>query len=248
VPTTLRPEEAYGFSPIDRADCRDKLASLRNEGIYTPPSLRGSLAYPGNAGGPNWGGVAIDPVNGVAFVNAMRAPARVQLVPRAEFDALDWKSVVYPTELYPMKGTDYGVKRGPILSSFGAPCVPPPWGTLAAVDLATGEKRWEVTLGTTRDQAPWPLWFANGAPNLGGTLATAGGLVFIGATTDKYIRAFDAANGREIWRERIPYTANATPMSYRLRARGKQYVVIAAGGHGWSEPGDALLAFALPGK
>jgi quinoprotein glucose dehydrogenase len=114
------------------------------------------------------------------------------------------------------------------------------------VDLASGETLWESTLGTTRDQAPWPLWLDLGAPNLGGPLATAGGLVFIGATTDKFFRAFDARGGDEVWRFRIPYTANATPISYRLRPEGRQFVVIAAGGHGWSEPGDALLAFALP--
>src|SRR5262249_56057013 len=85
-----------------------------------------------------------------------------------------------------------------------------------------------------------------GAPNLGGALAPAGGLVFIGATTDKFFRAFDAKTGREIWTKRLPYTANATPMTYRLRSDGKQFVVIASGGHGWSQPGDALMAFALP--
>jgi quinoprotein glucose dehydrogenase len=103
-----------------------------------------------------------------------------------------------------------------------------------------------VSLGTTRDQAPWPLWFDLGAPNLGGPLATAGGLVFIGATTDRFFRAFAAASGEEIWRFRIPYTANSSPITYRLRQNGRQYVVVAAGGHGWSQPGDALLAFSLP--
>jgi len=246
APLALPPEEAWGFTPIDRADCRERLSAMRNEGIYTPPSLRGSIVYPGNAGGPNWGGISLDPVGAVAYVNQMRAPTVATLIPRAEFDQLDYESAVYPTELAPMRGSPYGIERGPILSNFGAPCVAPPWGTLSAVDLRSGQVRWEVTLGTTRDQAPWPLWFDNGAPNLGGSLATAGGLVFIGATTDKFFRAFDAGTGDEIWRQRIPYTANATPISYRLSESGRQYVVVAAGGHGWSEPGDALLAFALP--
>jgi quinoprotein glucose dehydrogenase len=105
---------------------------------------------------------------------------------------------------------------------------------------------WVSTLGTTRDQAPFPLWFEYGAPNLGGSIATASGLIFIGATTDKFLRAFDSATGEEIWTQRLPYTANATPLTYRLRPDSKQYVVVAAGGHGWSEPGDALMAFALP--
>jgi quinoprotein glucose dehydrogenase len=246
IPTGLPPESAWGFTPLDKRDCRQKLSEIRNEGIFTPPSLKGSIVYPGNAGGPNWGGLALDPERGVAYVNAMRAPTVARLIPRSEAAQLDYAGAAYPNELYPMEGSPYALSRGPLLSSFGAPCVPPPWGTLLAVDLASGETRWQVTLGTTRDQAPWPLWFDLGAPNLGGPLATAGGVVFIGATTDKFFRAFDAADGDEIWRYRIPYTANSSPMTYRLRQNGRQFVVIAAGGHGWSQPGDALLAFALP--
>jgi quinoprotein glucose dehydrogenase len=246
IPSALPPESAWGFTPIDRADCREKLAAIRNEGVYTPPSLEGSIVYPGNAGGPNWGGLALDPERGVAYVNSMRAPTVAKLIPREQAEGLDYAGAAYPNELYPMEGAPYALSRGPLLSSFGAPCVPPPWGTLQAVDLVTGATLWEATLGTTRDQAPWPLWFDLGAPNLGGPLATAGGLVFIGATTDKFFRAFDAASGDEIWRFRIPYTANSSPITYRLRHNGRQFVVVAAGGHGWSEPGDALLAFALP--
>lgn len=245
-PLELRPEDAFGFTPFDRADCREKIEGLRHEGIFTPPTLEGSIQYPGNAGGPNWGGVSIDPERGLLFVNMMRTAAVNQLVPREEFAKLDPASAAYPNELYPMEGAPYGIRRGPLLSDWGAPCVPPPWGTLTAVDLRSGAVRWESTLGTTRDQAPWPLWLDLGAPNLGGSLATAGGLVFIGATTDKFFRAFDAESGEEIWRARIPFTANATPMSYRLRPDGRQFVVVAAGGHGWSEPGDAVIAFALP--
>jgi quinoprotein glucose dehydrogenase len=248
VPTRVTASDAYGFTPIDRRDCREKIAALHNDGLFTPPSLEPSIVYPGTAGGPNWGGTSIDESKGVAYVNTMRAAMVAQLIPREEFERLDWRSVQYPTELYPMTGSPYGVKRGPLLSRFGAPCIPPPWGTLAAVDLKTGQKKWEVTLGTTRDQAPFPLWFKLGAPNLGGTLATAGGVVFVGATTDKFFRAFDAETGALLWDFRTPYTANATPMTYRLRKNGKQFVVVAAGGHGWSEPGDALLAFALPGE
>ncbi|MDJ0786328.1 MAG: pyrroloquinoline quinone-dependent dehydrogenase [Myxococcota bacterium] len=245
-PARLDPEDAHGFTPIDRGDCREKLERYRNEGIFTPPSLEGSIQFPGNAGGPNWGGVSIDPERGLLFVNQMRNAAIVTLVPRDEFEALDPASAVYPDELFPMRGAGFGAKRGPLLSSFGAPCNPPPWGVLSAVDLRSGEVLWESVLGTSRDQAPWPLWFESGAPNLGGTLATAGRLVFIAATTDKFLRAFDAETGEEIWNVRIPYTGNATPMTYRLEPTGRQFVVLAAGGHGWSEPGDALLAYALP--
>jgi quinoprotein glucose dehydrogenase len=222
------------------------IAGMRSDGIYTPPGLEPMIQYPGNAGGPNWGGVSIDPTRGVLYVNSMRVPSVVQLLPRAEFEKLDASSVHYPEMLAPMKGTPYGLRISPLLGPLGAPCNPPPWGVMQAVDLKSGKLLWESRLGTTRDQAPFPLWLPLGAPNLGGSIATAGGLVFIGATTDKFLRAFDASSGEEIWSARLPYTANATPITYRLRKDGRQYVVVASGGHGWSEPGDALMAFALP--
>ena len=168
-PALLPPQDAWGFTPIDRGYCADLLSKHRNEGLFTPPSLGGTVQYPGSAGGPNWGGAAIDPEAGVLYVNQMHAAAIVTLVPRAEFDA-DTSPAGYPKERYPMRGAPYGVNRVPLLSNFGAPCNPPPWGTLTAVDLATGKVLWHSVLGTTRDQAPWPLWFAHGAPNLGGAL------------------------------------------------------------------------------
>lgn len=245
-PATLTPDDAWGFTPWDRRRCRELIAGMRSDGIFTPPGLEPTIQYPGNAGGANWGGVSIDPTRGVLFVNSMRVPSVVRLVPRDEFDELDPDSVVYPEMVAPMRGTPYGLRISPLLGPFGAPCNPPPWGVLQAVDLKTGKLLWESTLGTTRDQAPFPLWLSLGAPNLGGSIATAGRLVFIGATTDKYLRAFSAETGRELWHARLPYTANATPVTYRLRPDGRQFVVVAAGGHGWSEPGDALVAFALP--
>ena len=245
-PSRLRPEDAWGFTPFDRRSCEDRIARHRSEGIFTPPSVRGSIQYPGAVGGMNWGGVSIDPERGVLFANQMRAAQVVWLIPREDFESLDPGSVVYPDELLPQAGAPYGLKKSALLSSFGAPCNPPPWGTLTAVDLRSGKVLWESTLGTTRDAAPWPLWFDYGAPNLGGSIATAGGLVFIAATLDRFIRAFDARTGEEIWTRRLPFTGNATPMTYRLRTDEKQYLVIAAGGHGWSESGDALIAFALP--
>ena len=180
------------------------------------------------------------------YVNQMHVAAVVKLIPRAEYDALDKSKFVYPNELYPQTGTPYAVSRSPLLSPLGSPCNPPPWGTFSAVDLVSGKVLWKTRLGTTRDQAPFPLWLPLGAPNLGGSIVTAGGVVFIGATTDKFLRGFDAATGEEIWSQRLPYTANATPMTYRLRQDSRQFLVVAAGGHGWSQPGDALIAFALP--
>jgi len=184
------------------------------------------------------------------IVNQLHVALVTKLVPRDEFEALPKGEIVYPIEAYPMRGTPYGVIRRPLFSSFGAPCNPPPWGTLSAVDLASGEIVWRVRLGTTRDQAPFPLWaipaWGNlGAPNFGGGLLTAAGVYFIGATSDRYFRAFDAESGEEIWRERIPFAANATPMSYRLRPDARQFVVVAAGGNPLTGVGDALLAFAL---
>jgi quinoprotein glucose dehydrogenase len=245
-PASLTPDDAWGFTPWDRRKCAERIAALRSEGIFTPASLEGSIQYPGSAGGANWGGVSIDPQRMVLFVNQMRMPAVVTLIPRAEYEALESKESMYPNELYPMAGAPYALRREPLLSPLGAPCNPPPWGTLTAVDLVSGQVLWESRLGTTRDQAPFPLWLRLGAPNLGGSIVTAGGVVFIGATTDKFLRAFDAATGEEIWSQRLPYTANATPITYRLRPGSRQYVVVASGGHGWSEPGDALMAFALP--
>ncbi len=245
-PAGLSPAEAWGFTAWDRARCAEKIAGLRSEGIFTPASLEGSIQYPGPAGGANWGGVSVDPRSGVMFVNQLRMPAVVTLVPRADYEALASKQAVYPEELYPMQGTPYALRRAPLLSPLGAPCNPPPWGTLTAVDLVSGAVLWESTLGTLRDQAPFPLWLPLGAPNLGGSIVTAGGLVFVGATTDRALRAFDAATGEELWKQRLPFTANATPLTYRLREDARQLLVIAAGGHGWSQPGDAVIAFALP--
>jgi quinoprotein glucose dehydrogenase len=245
-PVKLGPEDAWGFTVWDRKACADRIASLRSEGLFTPPSLQGSVQFPSSAGGANWGGVSIDPVNGVLYANTMRIAGMVRLIPRAEHEQLDPSAFAYPEELYPMHGTPFAVRRSMLFSPLGAPCNPPPWGVLHAVDLASGEILWESTLGTTRDQAPFPIWLPLGAPNLGGSIVTAGGLVFIGATTDRFLRAFDARTGEELWTRRLPFTANATPMTYRLRPDGPQYLVVASGGHGWSRPGDALLAFALP--
>ncbi len=250
-PTRLSPDEAFGFTPIDRAYCRRLLERYRYDGIFTPPTLEGSVQFPHSAGGMNWGGVAVDPASGMLYVNQSHAANVTQLIPREEFAALDPDAVEYPEELYPMAGTPYGVRRFTLLSNFGAPCNPPPWGSLTAVDLGSGEVRWRVPLGTTRDKAPFPIWLVPawrdlGSPNFGGGLLTAGGLYFTGATTDRFFRAFDTDTGEEVWQRRIPFNANAVPMSYRLRRGSRQFVVVAAGGNQLTTLGDALLAFALP--
>ena len=244
LPQKLTADDMDGFAWFDRKSCQRSLASYRNDGIFTPPSLEGSVLYPTTTGGINWGGITIDPDEGILYANQMHMAAVVQLIPRAEYDALN-PAPGYPLEHYPMEGSPYGVRRFPLLSSVGAPCNPRPWGSLTAVDLKSGQVLWRRPLGTTRGLAPWPLWFEAGSPNIGGGLATAGKLYFIGATSDGYFRAFDSLTGAELWRHTLPYTGNATPISYRVSKTGPQYVVIAAGGHGWSSPGDAIVAFRL---
>ena len=202
------------------------------------------------AGGANWGRVTVDSQRGLIVLNQQRAAVKNRLVPR---DAFEKQFPDGPPKFgfEPQGGTPYALERVPLLSPLGAPCNPPPWGTLTAIHLATGEISWDVPLGTTRDLAPFPVWVALGTfgvPNMGGAITTASGLTFIGATTDHYLRAFETASGEEIWRTRLPNGGHATPMTYRLREDGRQFVVIAAGGHGMLQPkpGDALMAFALP--
>ena len=244
-PLEFGPDDAFGFTPFDKAKCRALVESLDHGPIYTPPSLRGSVQYPGYVGGMNWGSVAVDPQRRVVITNVQRIAGRIQLVPREQEAA---HATENPFGLEPQAGSPYALDRMPLLSPFGAPCTPPPWGELIAVDTATGETKWRSTLGTTRDLAPWPIWLPLGTPNMGGPITTASGLVFIGATTDFFLRAFSTETGEELWKRRLPTGAHATPMTYRLTPTGRQFVVIAAGGHGilGTPPGDALMAFALP--
>lgn len=245
VPQRLKPEEAYGFTPWDRGACRDAIASARNEGLYTPPSEKGTILFPMTGGGVNWGGVSFDPVNQIVIANTSRGPHLITLFPSEKFSGMDAK---YPDkEVARQEGAPYGMIREVMLSPIGMPCNPPPWGVLAAIDLKAGKILWESTLGTAEELAPLNLSLHTGTPTLGGSLVTAGGIVFIGATMDKYLRAFDAKSGRELWQGRLPATGFATPMTYEYQ--GKQYVVIAAGGHGQlgTEPGDTVVAFRLAG-
>ena len=248
-PARLEPDDAWAPLPWMRGECRERIASLRSDGIFTPPGLETMVQYPGAGGGMNWGGASVDEERALLVVNTLRAANLIRLVPRAEFEA-QFPDGAPVLGYEPQAGTPYAVERLPFLSSDGTPCTPPPWGTLVGVDVAAGEIRWEIPLGTVRGLVPWPLvpFAPEGVPNLGGPITTASGLTFIAATTDAYLRAFATETGEELWRADLPFGGQATPMTYRLREDGRQYVVIAAGGH-WLFPrpvGDAVVAFALP--
>lgn len=253
-PGELRPEDAFGFTPWERSACREIIEKARSEGIFTPPSTQGTIQYPGMVGGLNWGSLSVDEGRGLLVINTQRIATYTRMVPRAEYDAMvaanGGEEPAFGFE--PQLGTPYALERYPLLSPMlGAPCNPPPWGTLVAIDLATGDIAWEVPLGNTRDLAPWPIWLflgEMGVPNLGGPITTASGLTFIGATTDAYVRAYETATGELLWKSRLPASAQATPMTYRVSPEGKQYMVIAAGGHMLlgTKAGDALVAYALP--
>ncbi len=169
----------------------------------------------------------------------------VALIPRDQLAAEDDSGNYKDWEFARMTGTPYGMRRRLLQSPLGAPCTAPPWGKLVAMDLAKGKIAWSKALGTSRDRAPWPFWNTRGVPNMGGPLTTASGLTFIGATTDNFLRAFDTTSGDEVWTMRLPAGAQATPMSYE--AGGRQFVVVAAGGHAklGTTRGDYVLAFAL---
>ncbi len=251
-PHQVTPDQAWGINDADRSACRAVFEGLRNEGIFTPPSIQGTLAIPSNIGGAHWGGVAVDPVRQIAVVPVNRIASMVQLIPRDSFDSDRFQAedtrLGHDYEYNMMRGTPYVMRRRILLSPSGLPCSAPPWGTLVAVDLETGRTLWETPLGSlTRPVGPEMAsqikeeW---GSPNLGGPIATEGGVVFIGAALDRSLRAYDIETGRELWRGSLPESGKATPMSYQLRS-GEQFVVIAVGGGDVFGTGDYLVAFQL---
>jgi quinoprotein glucose dehydrogenase len=244
VPQRLTADDAWGVTEADRQWCHDQIAGLRSEGIFTPPSLRGTLVVPGNVGGLHWGGVAFAPEAGLLIVPTNRLVAVARLVPQADVDAYRKDHPTYETTR--QRGAPYAMSRTFLLSPGGLPCNPPPFGALTAVDAATGKVRWEVPLGKFPVPGAPPAW---GSVNLGGPLATGGGLVFIGAAFDPVLRAFDVDSGAELWQGALPASARSVPMTF-VGPSGKQYVVIAAGGHDlkFGPLDNAIVAFALPPK
>lgn len=246
-PQSFSAIDAWGLSAADTAACRDVLGGLRNAGIFTPPALEGTLVVPSNLGGAHWGGVAVDPERQLAIVPVNRIAAMVQLLPREQFGAAARaESNRLGFQATDMRGTPYVMRRRLLIGPSGLPCTPPPWGTLVAVDLRAATIRWEVPLGTmpplggsgTLGAREW------GSINLGGPVITAGGVVFVAASLDRSLRAFDVESGRELWRGVLPASGRATPMTYRLA--GRQYVAIATGGGGPFGDLQSLVVFVLP--
>ncbi|MBS0473060.1 MAG: pyrroloquinoline quinone-dependent dehydrogenase [Proteobacteria bacterium] len=246
APNRIAPSDAYGITFWDRGKCRDAIAAARHDGLYTPPSTQGSIIYPFTGGGTNWGGLAFDARHDIVYVNTSNAMHLVRLIRQKDF--AEARERFFGKEVSPNEGAPFGMLREAMLSPIGMPCNPPPWGQLHAIDMHTGKVLWSVPLGTTEDMAPFSEYLLGktGTPNLGGPIVTASGLVFIGAAMDDYLRAFDAKTGAELWRGRLPAGGQATPMTYVWK--GRQYVVIAAGGHSKlnTRRGDQVVAFALP--
>jgi len=244
VPQKLSAADMWGPTPAIRDWCAGRLATLRNDGLFTPPGLQGTVQFPGNVGGVNWGGAMWDPRRNLLFANTNRLVAVVKLIPRADLPAAikaheHDNNNRFGGEFARQTGTPYAMYREFLISPEGTPCNTPPWGALVAFDLATGKLRWESPIGEMKPGSK------TGTPNLGGPMSTATGLVFTAAAMDNYLRAFDAETGSELWKAELPASAQATPMTYE--ANGKQYVAICAGGHGklGTKMGDAVVAFTL---
>ncbi|NIA27953.1 MAG: PQQ-binding-like beta-propeller repeat protein [Desulfobulbaceae bacterium] len=242
VPDRIDPADVFGLTWFDKRACVKLLAGLRAEGLFTPPSRQGTLFHPFTGGGANWGGAAYDPQRNLLIINMTSMVHVVALFPNNEYEgALE---VFHGQDVEPMRGTPFADRRGLALSPLQLPCNPPPWGIIAAVDLATGDIVWRKALGTIKDMAGLPLEV--GTPTYGGPIVTSGNVIFIASTMDYYLRALSTATGEELWRGRLPTTGNATPMTYIWK--GRQYVVIFAGGSSRSgvPMNDKLIAFALP--
>lgn len=239
-------DDAFGVTAELRESCRAQIAALRNDGIFTPPSLQGTLAVPSNVGGAHWGGVAWDARHGVAIVPVNTIAAFIRLVPTEGTDiaALRRDADARGHQVNRLRNTPFHQVRGLLFGPDGVPCTRPPFGKLVALAIAARRIVWEIPLGNPAPgNATSP---ALGSPNLGGAIVTAGGLAFIAATLDQRFRAIDVETGRELWSALLPAGGKATPMTY-VGADGRQYVVIAAGGDGGRfGSGDALMAFRLP--
>ncbi|MBV6416421.1 MAG: Quinate/shikimate dehydrogenase (quinone) [Steroidobacteraceae bacterium] len=248
TPAPLTEADMWGATMFDQLWCRIAFRKLRYDGKFTPPGLDASLEYPGNNGIMNWGSVAVDEARQRMVVSTSYMPLLLRLIPRAQAPAGEGISIEGNAAISPQLGTPFAVRtERPFASPLGIPCNAPPWGRLSAVDLESRKLLWQRPLGTTRDHAPFGI-AVPGAFAQGGAIVTGGGVIFIAAALDNYLRAFDLASGEELWKGRLPAGGQATPMSYVSARTGKQYVVIAAGGHQYMRTtiGDYVIAYSLP--
>jgi quinoprotein glucose dehydrogenase len=244
----LAETDMWGVSPLDQAWCRLKFHDLRYEGVFTPPSLGGSLENPGMAGGVDWGSVTIDNARHLLFVPSSRLAGKVQLVPRqAAAEGAPFSDL--------QKGAPYLVNKALFLTKLRVPCQRPPYAMMTAIDLTTKKVVWSRPLGSAELLGPLGiashLPFTIGAgPVVGGPISTAGDIVFIGAAGDRRLRAFDSLTGRELWSDRLPEGSQATPITYRAPRSGRQMVVFVSGGYvdagGKHNVPAHIVAYALP--
>ncbi|MBD8495164.1 glucose/quinate/shikimate family membrane-bound PQQ-dependent dehydrogenase [Pseudomonas syringae] len=249
----LTESDMWGATPYDQLLCRIDFKKMRYDGLYTTPGTDRSLSFPGSLGGLNWGGLSTDPVHGFIFVNDMRLGLWVEMIASQNQGkaAAGGEAINTGMGAVPLKGTPYAVNKNRFLSLAGIPCQAPPYGTLTAIDMKTQKIAWQVPVGTVEDTGPlgiaMGLPIKIGLPTLGGTLSTQGGLIFIAGTQDFYLRAFNSANGEEVWKARLPVGSQGGPMTYVSPKTGKQYVVITAGGaRQATQRGDYVVAYALP--
>jgi quinoprotein glucose dehydrogenase len=226
-------EELTSVTPESRDECLRIVENATFGEMYQPQGLNYTILFPGTNGGPNWGGASYDPVSSTLFVNSMDVGQVFKMVKAPEHS----KAAYVPR----------GIPNGRFWDSNQYPCQQPPWGTLTAIDLNSGDFRWRVTLGVVDELRALGIP-PTGTSNLGGSIVTAGGLVFIAATNDSRFRAFDKDTGQELWVTHLPASGHATPMTFRGKKTGKQFVVIAAGGGNKYNKtySDAVVAFALP--
>jgi quinoprotein glucose dehydrogenase len=250
-PPPLRERDMWGATMFDQLACRIQFRRLRYEGRYTPPSLQGSLVYPGNFGVFNWGSIAVDPKRQIAFTTPTYLAFVSRLVPRTDATTPIVQGEDRPEGSLPSLNENFGapfaVQLYPFTSLIDLPCQAPPWGYVAAADLTTGNVVWQHKNGTVRDRSPIPLPFEMGVPNLGGPIITGGGVAFLSGTIDYYVRAYAILNGKQLWESRLPAGGQATPMTY-TGTDGRQYLLVVAGGHGslGTKAGDYVIAYALP--
>jgi quinoprotein glucose dehydrogenase len=259
----LTEKSMWGMSPIDQMACRIQFKRATYHGFFTPPETKTrTIEYPGYNGGSDWGGIAVDPQRGVIVANYNDMPNYNRLVPRALANKRNWKTreqLGGPTPGAegagdPQADTPYAidVNAGWRMKFTGLLCKQPPYGGIRAIDIKTGKTIWDKPLGTARTNGPFGipsgLPFNIGTPNNGGSVVTAGGIVFVAAATDNLLRAIDLRTGKVLWSTVLPAGGQATPMVYEQG--GREYVVMMTGGHHFMETpiGDQVIAYALPQK